>query len=84
MQNRIAYMPLNTYPEAAPDGAVIALVGFAAALGCGLHVATCAVDIPPVASPLGGFGHSRLRDFTLGGATKEVFSDLRMPVRLAH
>lgn len=55
MPNRIAYMPLNTYPEAAPDAAVLALIGFAAALGCGLHVATFAVDIPQVASPLGGF-----------------------------
>jgi nucleotide-binding universal stress UspA family protein len=55
MQNHIAYMPLNTYPEAAPDAAVLAAVGFAAALGCGLHVSTFAVDIPPVASPMGGF-----------------------------
>ncbi|MBL9050926.1 MAG: universal stress protein [Tabrizicola sp.] len=55
MQNRIAYMPLNTYPEAAPDGAVLASVRFAASLGCALHVSTFAVDIPPVASPLGGF-----------------------------
>lgn len=55
MQNRIAYMPLNTYPEAAPDTAVLASVGFATSLGCGLHVSTFAVDIPPVASPLGGY-----------------------------
>jgi nucleotide-binding universal stress UspA family protein len=33
---------------------------------------------------MGGFGHSRLRDFILGGATKGVFDDLRMPVLLAH
>lgn len=55
MQNRIAYMPLNTYPEAAPDTAVLASVGFATSLGCGLHVSTFAVDIPPVAAPLGGY-----------------------------
>lgn len=55
MPNRIAYMPLNTYPEAAPDAAVLATIGFAASLGCGLHVAPFAVDIPPMASPLGGF-----------------------------
>ena len=55
MPNRIAYMPLNTYPEAAPDAAILASVGFAASLGCGLHVSTFAVDIPPVASPMGGF-----------------------------
>jgi nucleotide-binding universal stress UspA family protein len=55
MQNRVAYMPLYTYPEAAPDAAVLAAIGFAASLGCGLHVSTFAVNIPPVASPLGGF-----------------------------
>jgi len=53
--NRIAYMPLNTYPEAAPDSVILAAIHFTAALGCGLHVSTFAVDIPPVASPVGGF-----------------------------
>jgi nucleotide-binding universal stress UspA family protein len=33
---------------------------------------------------MGGFGHSRLRDFILGGATKGVLSDLRMAVLLSH
>lgn len=33
---------------------------------------------------MGAFGHSRIRDFILGGATKGVFSDLRMPVLLSH
>ena len=33
---------------------------------------------------MGGFGHSRLRDFIIGGATKGVFADLRLPVLLAH
>ncbi len=55
MHNSIAYMPLNTYPEAASDAAVLASIGFAGALGCGLHVSTFAVDIPQVASPLTGF-----------------------------
>ncbi len=54
MPNRIAYMPLNTYPEAAPDPAVLAAVNFAASLGCGLHVATFSVDIPKTVSPIGG------------------------------
>jgi nucleotide-binding universal stress UspA family protein len=54
MPKRIAYMPLNTYPEAAPDPAILATIDFAAALGCGLHVATFAVDIPKTVSPIGG------------------------------
>jgi nucleotide-binding universal stress UspA family protein len=33
---------------------------------------------------MGGFGHSRLRDFILGGATKGVLSDLRLAVLLSH
>lgn len=55
MTNRIAYMPLNTYPEAAPDPAVLAAIGFAAVLEGGLHVSTFAVDIPPLVAPLAGF-----------------------------
>jgi nucleotide-binding universal stress UspA family protein len=54
MPNRIAYMPLNTYPEAASDPAILAAVSLAASLGCGLHVSTFAVDIPTMSSPLGG------------------------------
>lgn len=33
---------------------------------------------------MGGFGHSRLRDFVLGGATAGVLSDLKVPVLLSH
>jgi nucleotide-binding universal stress UspA family protein len=33
---------------------------------------------------MGAFGHSRLRDFVLGGATKGILSDLRLPVLLSH
>jgi nucleotide-binding universal stress UspA family protein len=52
--NPIAYMPLNTYPEAVADDAVRAAVGFAAPLGVRLHVMTFAVNIPQPASALGG------------------------------
>lgn len=33
---------------------------------------------------MGGYGHSRLRDFVLGGATEGVLSDPAMPVLLSH
>jgi len=33
---------------------------------------------------MGGFGHSRWRDFILGGATLGVLSQLKMPVLLSH
>jgi nucleotide-binding universal stress UspA family protein len=33
---------------------------------------------------MGGFGHSRIRDMVLGGATTGVFDDLRLPVLMSH
>lgn len=33
---------------------------------------------------MGGYGHSRVRDFVLGGATDGVLGDLRLPVLLSH
>lgn len=55
MRNRVAYLPLNTYPEVAPDPAILAAVRFATSLKCQLHVSNFAVDIPQTASPISGF-----------------------------
>ncbi|TIS89762.1 universal stress protein [Mesorhizobium sp.] len=33
---------------------------------------------------MGGFGHSRVRDFVLGGATEGILSDLRLPILMSH
>ena len=33
---------------------------------------------------VGGYGHSRLRDFVLGGATEDLLEDLRLPVLFSH
>lgn len=33
---------------------------------------------------MGAFGHSRMRDFVMGGATKGILQDLRLPVLLSH
>lgn len=33
---------------------------------------------------MGGFGHSRVRDFFLGGATGGILEDLHLPVLLSH
>jgi nucleotide-binding universal stress UspA family protein len=33
---------------------------------------------------MGGFGHSRMRDFVLGGATSGILKDLRLPVLMSH
>lgn len=33
---------------------------------------------------MGAFGHSRMREFVLGGATAGILADLRLPVMLSH
>jgi nucleotide-binding universal stress UspA family protein len=33
---------------------------------------------------MGGYGHSRMRDFVLGGATGDILEELRLPVLLSH
>ena len=33
---------------------------------------------------MGGYGHSRFREFVLGGATRGVLDDLRLPVMMSH
>jgi len=33
---------------------------------------------------MGGYGHSVVREFVLGGATRDVLGDLRLPVLLSH
>lgn len=33
---------------------------------------------------MGGYGHSRIRDFVLGGATEGILTDLSIPVLLSH
>ncbi len=52
---RVAYMPLPTYPESPPDTAVTAAVDFALGLGFSVQATAFAADIPQVAMPLGGF-----------------------------
>jgi nucleotide-binding universal stress UspA family protein len=33
---------------------------------------------------IGGYGHSRLREFVLGGVTRHVFANVTMPILMAH
>lgn len=44
------------------------------------HAADRGVDL----LVMGGYGHSRLRDFVLGGATRGVLDDPRLPTLLSH
>lgn len=43
-----------------------------------------ALDIGAGVLVMGGFGHSRMRDFVLGGATNGILWSLKMPVLMAH
>ena len=33
---------------------------------------------------MGGYGHSRLREFVLGGATRHVLTNSTVPILMAH
>lgn len=55
MPDRLASIPLTTYPEPLPDAAILACLDLARVLGCRAEVTAYAVDIPPVASPMGNF-----------------------------
>jgi nucleotide-binding universal stress UspA family protein len=33
---------------------------------------------------MGGYGHSRLREFVLGGVTRSIFRSMTVPVLLSH
>jgi len=44
------------------------------------HAADTAADF----MVMGGYGHSRLREFVLGGATRGILSSMTMPVLMSH
>jgi nucleotide-binding universal stress UspA family protein len=33
---------------------------------------------------MGGYGHTRLREFILGGATRNILSSMTVPVLMSH
>lgn len=44
------------------------------------HVADCSASM----IVMGGYGHSRLREFVLGGATRAILSTMTVPVFISH
>jgi nucleotide-binding universal stress UspA family protein len=44
------------------------------------HAADSAADL----MVMGGYGHSRLREFVLGGVTRSIFESMTLPVLLSH
>jgi nucleotide-binding universal stress UspA family protein len=52
--------------------------------GIGNGIMTHAMDIHADLLVMGAYGHSRLREFILGGATQAILADTRLPVLLSH
>jgi nucleotide-binding universal stress UspA family protein len=44
------------------------------------HAADAGVDL----MVMGGYGHSRLREFVLGGVTRSVLRSMTVPVLMSH
>jgi nucleotide-binding universal stress UspA family protein len=44
------------------------------------YAADCSADF----LVMGGYGHSRLREFVLGGATRGILSSMTVPALMAH
>jgi nucleotide-binding universal stress UspA family protein len=44
------------------------------------YAADCGADF----IVMGGYGHSRLREFVLGGATRGMLQSMTVPVLMAH
>lgn len=44
------------------------------------HVSDCSADMIVI----GGYGHSRLREFVLGGVTRQMLSTMTVPVLMSH
>jgi nucleotide-binding universal stress UspA family protein len=52
--------------------------------GVGQTMLTCAKDYGCDLLVMGCYGHSRLREFVLGGATRHVLSHMTIPVLMSH
>jgi nucleotide-binding universal stress UspA family protein len=55
MSDRVAYLPLDTQADPLPDAAILSALAVAAGFGCKVHAVNLAVNVPPVASPVGGY-----------------------------
>jgi nucleotide-binding universal stress UspA family protein len=86
MSRRLAYMPLDTHPQAAPDAAILAAFEQAEALGFSVTATVFAVNIPPAGMPGGyvertgapGSGHSvATRRVVMGAALEAATTEAR-------
>ena len=47
-------------------------------------ILSTAADLSSDLIVMGGYGHSRLREFVLGGATRGILSSMTVPVLMSH
>lgn len=47
-------------------------------------ILSCASDLSTDLIVMGGYGHSRLREFVLGGATRGILENMTVPTLMAH
>lgn len=50
----------------------------------GMALQAAALDMGASLLVMGGYGHSRLREMLLGGVTRDVFAQQRLPILMAH
>jgi nucleotide-binding universal stress UspA family protein len=53
-------------------------------LDVGNALLSCAADVSADLLVMGGYGHSRLTEFVLGGATRTVLASMTVPVLMSH
>ena len=53
-------------------------------LGSGIALLNRAADLGADLIVMGAYGHSRLREFVFGGATRTLLSDMTVPVLMSH
>jgi len=57
---------------------------FAPDVEIGAQILSCAADVSADLIVMGGYGHSRLRELALGGATRSLLEAMTVPVLMAH
>ncbi|MFZ3243040.1 MAG: universal stress protein, partial [Pseudolabrys sp.] len=50
----------------------------------GNTILSAAADLDSDMIVMGGYGHSRLREFVLGGATRSILNTMTVPVLMSH
>ena len=61
-----------------------AAVSVAPGMDVGSELLSRAADMGADLLVMGGYGHTRLREFVLGGATRRILESMTLPVLMSH